>query len=338
MSSVWVLHPSVARQALLIEDKKKVLKSIFVARRILGVKQPWRKKTTNVTVFSRRKRSLTCFLGADRELFAWKASTYLVVGVHADAVNTSWVQLYDVGLVVGGRDVSGCVHVIPGICRTYLRSFRTCISYTIRHRLHIYCIYVKPTWLVLILYVIAGDDAVSIEPLDPAKVHAPVLHLPHFQFRGIWWFCMFVWEREKTREEVRAFPQQYLPKFLIDLIQWHSPTGLHVHIYSIMRPCASVNWRRLCTVCAEDTLHSELDEPSALSIGVDGVAGEKDRISSLGWVQLWSSTQRDKGCNVPPRFPLNKSYFDHNCTWNANQCLTLSVEMTSSPFLLMAME
>lgn len=45
------------------------------------------------------------------------------------------------------------------------------------------------TWLVLVLNIVAGDDAVSIEPLDPAQVHAPVFHLSHFQFRGIWRFC-----------------------------------------------------------------------------------------------------------------------------------------------------
>lgn len=37
---------------------------------------------------------------------------------------------------------------------------------------------------------------------------------------------------------------------------------------------------------ALDTLHCELDEPSPLSIGVDGMAGEEDRISTLSWVQL----------------------------------------------------
>lgn len=34
------------------------------------------------------------------------------------------------------------------------------------------------------------------------------------------------------------------------------------------------------------TLHSELDEPATLSIGVDGVAGEEDGVPSLSWVKL----------------------------------------------------
>lgn len=62
-----------------------------------------------------RKQSLTCFLSTDGELFAGEAAAYLVVGVHADAVNAGRVQLHDVGLVVGGGDVPGCVHVIPGV-------------------------------------------------------------------------------------------------------------------------------------------------------------------------------------------------------------------------------
>lgn len=42
----------------------------------------------------------------------------------------------------------------------------------------------------------------------------------------------------------------------------------------------------------KQTLHCELDEPSALSIGVDSVAGEEDWISSLGWVQLEKTAQK----------------------------------------------
>ena len=69
--------------------------------------------------FQSREQSLTCFLSADCELFAGKATANLIVGVHADAINTGWVQLYNVGLVVGGRDVPGCVHVIPGVCQMW---------------------------------------------------------------------------------------------------------------------------------------------------------------------------------------------------------------------------
>lgn len=54
-----------------------------------------------------------------------------------------------------------------------------------------------------------------------------------------------------------------------------------------MSPKALVNNNGLyCIVLYKYTLHSELDEPSTLSIGVDGMAGEEDRISSLGWIQL----------------------------------------------------
>lgn len=60
--------------------------------------------------------TLTSFFCTDCELFAGQAAANLIVGVHADAVDTCWVQLHDVGLVVGGRDVPGCVHVIPGVC------------------------------------------------------------------------------------------------------------------------------------------------------------------------------------------------------------------------------
>lgn len=34
------------------------------------------------------------------------------------------------------------------------------------------------------------------------------------------------------------------------------------------------------------TLHGELDEAATLSVGVDGVAGEEDRVPSLSGVQL----------------------------------------------------
>lgn len=63
----------------------------------------------------------------------------------------------------------------------------------------------------------------------------------------------------------------------------HWTTCPHIQYYEAL--CFS-QLKEVVHSCAEDTLHSELDEPSALSIGVDGVAGEKDRISSLGWVQL----------------------------------------------------
>lgn len=49
-----------------------------------------------------RRIELTRFLCTNGELFAGKTAANFVVGVHANAVNTGRVQLYDVGLVVGG--------------------------------------------------------------------------------------------------------------------------------------------------------------------------------------------------------------------------------------------
>lgn len=77
-----------------------------------GIKFTELKVTTEI-----RRTRLTCFLRADGELFAGKTAAYFVVGVHADAVHAGRVQLHDVGLVVGGRDVPGRVHVVPSICK-----------------------------------------------------------------------------------------------------------------------------------------------------------------------------------------------------------------------------
>lgn len=70
------------------------------------------------TPLRRKKQTRTCFLGADCELFAGQAAANFIVRVHADAVDAGWVKLHDVGLIVGWRDVSGCVHVIPGVWET----------------------------------------------------------------------------------------------------------------------------------------------------------------------------------------------------------------------------
>lgn len=109
--------------------------------------------------------TLTCFFGADRQLLAGEAAADLVVGIHADAINTRRMQLHDVGLVVGGRDVPGGVHVVPGVCGKNVELVRSCIR-TWCHRRDLPL--ETPTRLVLILNVVAGDDAVPIKPLDPA--------------------------------------------------------------------------------------------------------------------------------------------------------------------------
>lgn len=104
MSSAGGLLPLAARQELLMHDVKV----------LVSEKKSWTTKRTNWLV---EKKTLTCFLSADGEFFAGKATANLVVWVHADAVNAGRVQLYNVGLVVGGWDVPGCVHVIPGVCQ-----------------------------------------------------------------------------------------------------------------------------------------------------------------------------------------------------------------------------
>lgn len=42
----------------------------------------------------------------------------------------------------------------------------------------------------------------------------------------------------------------------------------------------------MSTTGGRQTLHSELDEPTTLSVGVDGMAGEEDGVPSLSWVKL----------------------------------------------------
>lgn len=41
------------------------------------------------------------------------------------------------------------------------------------------------TCLVLVLNVVGGDGAVSIESLRPAKIHTPIFHLSHLQLRRV---------------------------------------------------------------------------------------------------------------------------------------------------------
>ena len=102
MSSVGGLHPSVARQALLVEDVKEIV-SVDIHSHLSLTKKTQRKtKRRRRSVISRRKQSLTRFLGADCELFARKAAADLVVGVHTDAVDAGRVQLHNVRLIVGG--------------------------------------------------------------------------------------------------------------------------------------------------------------------------------------------------------------------------------------------
>lgn len=60
---------------------------------------------------------LTGLLCANGELFAGLALAYNIVGVHADAVDGGGVKVHDVGLVVGGGDVSRGVLQLPGICQ-----------------------------------------------------------------------------------------------------------------------------------------------------------------------------------------------------------------------------
>lgn len=66
------------------------------------------------------------------------------------------------------------------------------------------------------------------------------------------------------------------------VFHWRSDSKM-LYMNCVIEPNVQYVFRR---VCGGHTLHSELDEPSTLSIGVDGVAGEEDRIPSLGRVQL----------------------------------------------------
>lgn len=167
------------------------------------------------------------------------------------------------------------------------------------------------TRLVLVLYVIAGDDAVSIEPLDPAQIHAPVLHLPHFQFRWIWWFCVCVCVRERYRRWELFTNKLIWLRADSTFCQW----TVDITSCTVLRGLMLQRTKEVCevcAVCAGDTLHSELDEPSTLSIGVDGMAGEEDRIPSLGWVQLWASTQTGKRLKCATKYKYRK------CTTNSS--------------------
>lgn len=58
------------------------------------------------------------------------------------------------------------------------------------------------------------------------------------------------------------------------------------------------------------TLHSELDEPATLSVGVDGMAGEEDRVPSLSGVKLWRVTWAGNIYNVSPSQRKPEKQFD----------------------------
>lgn len=60
---------------------------------------------------------LTGLLSADSELLARFTAANLIEGVHADAVHGCWMQVHNVGLVDGGRDVACRLLEVPGICR-----------------------------------------------------------------------------------------------------------------------------------------------------------------------------------------------------------------------------
>lgn len=45
------------------------------------------------------------------------------------------------------------------------------------------------TRFILVLDVVAGDDAVAVEPLRPPQVHAAIFDLSNLQLRRIRGFC-----------------------------------------------------------------------------------------------------------------------------------------------------
>lgn len=57
----------------------------------------------------------TGFLCADGQLFACLTASNLVVGIHANAVHGCRVELHYVGLVVGGRDLTGGMFQLPRV-------------------------------------------------------------------------------------------------------------------------------------------------------------------------------------------------------------------------------
>lgn len=192
-------------------------------------------------------------------------SADLVVGVHADAVHGRRVKLHNVGLVVGGRDLTGGVFELPRVYErkqnnTAALQHDTSVQYVSEHcvfgmqkqeftrrmiwthrkprqtqeycknkpqryrnpfmshshlftiggfPLHISltreCIFnagsqcnssklemetkQRRTRFILVLDVVAGYDAVAVEPLRPSQVHAPIFDLSNLQLRGIRGFC-----------------------------------------------------------------------------------------------------------------------------------------------------
>lgn len=102
------------------------------------------------------------------------------------------------------------------------------------------------TRLVLVLYVVACDDAVSIEPLDPAQVHAPVFHFSHFQFRRIWRFCAI------DGEDTRLTHQTVIFRCCGVICTHHPESLLSIHMWN--------------TINVKYTLYSELNESSTLSV------------------------------------------------------------------------
>lgn len=121
------------------------------------------------------------------------------------------------------------------------------------------------TCLVLILNVVGGDGAVSIESLRPAEIHAPIFHLSHLQLGGVGGLWGFK-EREhrekrewRWRGERRNISAAYVNKWR----SWHNT---------------------LCIYIGAVTLNGELDEASSFSVRVDGVTGKENWVLALGWL------------------------------------------------------
>lgn len=69
------------------------------------------------------------------------APANLVVGIHADAVHGRRVELNNVGLVVGGRDLAGGVFELP---RVYKRNDKTLLYDTSVQAVPEHCIFWRP--------------------------------------------------------------------------------------------------------------------------------------------------------------------------------------------------
>lgn len=118
----------------------------------------------------------------------------------------------------------------------------------------------SPTRFVLVLDVEPGDDAVAVKPLRPSQIHTSGFHLADLQL----WRVRGLLGTERQVGDKRE----------------RSPPGAGDPHGEALHPGGT------------NTLDGELDQASVLAIGVDGVAGEEDRVPAVGWLQLQRPRER----------------------------------------------